>query len=72
MSAEIGDSILIGIWTYRSFINDPDLATPFNNLEFGRGNIRVDSGPMDEFKGLIYGEGWSLQRLFLFFSRHHE
>ena len=31
---------LAGTWTYRSFLSDPNLATPFNNLEFGRGNIR--------------------------------
>ena len=25
---------LIGTWTYRSFLNDPNLDTPFDNLEF--------------------------------------
>ena len=27
---------LKGKWTYRSFLNDPDLSTQFNDLEFGR------------------------------------
>ena len=59
--SEPGNNILIGTWTYRSFVNNPDLSVPFNNLEFGRGNIRIDAAPMNEFKGLIYGEGWQLE-----------
>jgi hypothetical protein len=51
---------LVGIWTYRSLLNDPDLATGFDKLEFGRGNIRIDDAPMGVFKGLIYDTGWSL------------
>ena len=51
---------LTGTWTYRSFINDPDLSTDFNQLEFGRGNIAVDDAPMGVFKGRIFGPGWSL------------
>jgi hypothetical protein len=60
MSADPYQSVLVGVWTYRSFLNDPDLSTQFNDLEFGRGNIRVDASPMNEFKGLIYGAGWQL------------
>ena len=33
-------SSLVGLWTYWSFIADPDLATAFNDLEFGRANIK--------------------------------
>ena len=61
MSSEPNNGVLMGTWTYRSFINDPDVSTAFNDLEFGRGNIRVDASPMNEFKGLIYGPGWQLQ-----------
>jgi hypothetical protein len=60
MSADPYQSVLVGTWTYRSFLNDPDLSTQFNDLEFGRGNIRIDPSPMNEFKGLIYGPGWQL------------
>jgi hypothetical protein len=60
MSADPYQSVLVGIWTYRSFLNDPDLSTQFNDLEFGRGNIRIDASPMNQFKGLIYGPGWQL------------
>jgi hypothetical protein len=51
---------LAGTWTYRSFLNDPDLSTAFNALEFGRGNITVIDVPMGVFKGRIFGPGWSL------------
>ena len=61
MSSQSDGNVLAGTWTYRSFINDPDVSTAFNDLEFGRGNIRIDAVPMNEFKGLIYGPGWQLQ-----------
>jgi len=57
-SPNIGN--LAGIWTYRSLLNDPDLSTAFNALEFGRANISIDDAPMGVFKGRIYGPGWSL------------
>jgi hypothetical protein len=60
MSTQPESDILVGTWTYRSFLNDPDLSEQFNNLEFGRGNIRIDPAPMNEFKGLIYDVGWQL------------
>ncbi|HKV41441.1 MAG TPA: hypothetical protein VJX67_19700 [Blastocatellia bacterium] len=60
MSAQPDNGILVGTWTYRSFLNDPDVNTSFNDLEFGVGNIRIDPAPMNEFKGLIYGSGWQL------------
>jgi hypothetical protein len=57
-SPNIGN--LAGIWTYRSLLNDPDLSTAFDALEFGRANISIDDAPMGVFKGRIYGPGWSL------------
>src|SRR5262249_2684263 len=56
---EIGS--LVGVRTYRSFLADPDLATAFNALEFGRGNIRVDDAPMGILRGRIYDTGWALE-----------
>ena len=53
-------SSLVGLWTYRSFLADPDLATAFNDLEFGRGNIKVDEAPFGIFRGRIYDTGWAL------------
>lgn len=60
MNAEPVSNILLGTWTYRSFLNDPDLSTKFNDLEFGRGNISVEAAPMNELKGRIYDVGWQL------------
>jgi hypothetical protein len=51
---------LNGKWTYRSFLNDPDLSTPFNSLEFGRGTITIQDAPMGVLLGTIGGPGWSL------------
>lgn len=51
---------LTGKWTYRSFLNDPDLSTEFNALEFGRGTITIYQAPMGVLKGSIGGPGWSL------------
>ena len=51
---------LKGKWTYRSFLNDADLSTDFNALEFGRGTITIEDAPMGVLAGSIGGPGWSL------------
>lgn len=60
MSNQPDSGILVGTWTYRSFLNDPDLSADFDSLEFGRGNIAIEPAPMNEFKGRIYDTGWEL------------
>lgn len=55
----IGD--LVGLWTYRSLLNDPDSSTAFNDLQFGLGTIRIDAAPEGVLSGSIFGPGWSLQ-----------
>ncbi len=60
MSATNMHTILEGMWSYRSLNNDPNLSTSFNDLEFGQGTIRIDSSPLNEFSGLIFGPGWEL------------
>lgn len=47
--------LLSGIWTYRSWYNDPNLAASTDSLVFGNGYIRIDPSPFDQFRGLIYG-----------------
>jgi len=54
------DNPLTGSWTYRSFLNDPDISKAFNDLEFGRGTIVIDEAPMAVLRGTIGGPGWSL------------
>jgi hypothetical protein len=55
-----GDNPFVGKWTYRSLLNDPDIDTGFDKLEFGRGTIEIQSGPMELLTGSIGGPGWSL------------
>lgn len=50
----------VGNWTYRSLINDPDVSTPFAQLEFGAGKIVIEDAPPERLTGKIGGTGWSL------------
>jgi hypothetical protein len=51
----------VGSWTYRSLLNDPDVNTGFDKLEFGRGTIVIQDAPMQTLVGTIGGPGWSLK-----------
>jgi len=53
-------SPVVGTWTYRSFLVNPDLSAPFNSLELARANLRFDEAPLGELRGSIYGPGWEL------------
>ena len=54
----------VGTWTYRSFINNPDIAVDFNDLEFGRGTLTIDDFAPSGFGGrLSFGETYQF-RLF--------
>jgi len=52
---------LTGVWTYRSFLNDPNLATQYKDYLFGSGYITIDDAPMGVFRGRIGDTGWSLE-----------
>ena len=54
------DNPLSGVWTYRSFINDPDIKKAFNDLQFGIGTMVLSEAPFNVLKGTIGGDGWSL------------
>lgn len=41
----MADNPFTGRWTDRSLLNDPDLSTAFDQLEFGRGTIAINDGP---------------------------
>jgi hypothetical protein len=56
----MSDNPFVGTWTYRSFLNDPDVNTAFNDLEFGRGTIVIAEAPLQILEGTIGGPGWSL------------
>jgi hypothetical protein len=59
-TAVAGDRLilpLIGSWTYRSFVNEPDVSSAFNALEFGRGELLIDKFDPGAFSGrLIFGD----------------
>lgn len=58
---------VLGSWTYRSFINNPDISKEFNTLEFGRGELIIEQLAPGMFGGrLSFGDtyqfrltGWS-------------
>ncbi|HEX2188121.1 MAG TPA: hypothetical protein VHG51_04450 [Longimicrobiaceae bacterium] len=56
-----------GSWTYRSFLNDPDLhvkdgSADFNAVQFGYGILQIDEAPGQLVTGSIgyAADGWSL------------
>lgn len=57
----MNDNPFIGKWTYRSLLNNPDVSADFDSLEFGRGTIEIEPGPMQILTGVIGGPGWSLK-----------
>jgi hypothetical protein len=57
----VSDNPFVGSWTYRSLLNDPNLGTAFNDLQFGLGTLVIADGPMASLRGTIGGEGWSLE-----------
>jgi len=60
MSLKPNIGSLTGVWTYRSFVNDPDLTTPYDQYLFGSGYITVNDAPMGVFQGSIGDTGWAL------------
>lgn len=49
-----------GKWSYRSFLNNPDLSVEFNELRFGAGNLVLEEPQFGEVVGTLGGDGWSL------------
>jgi hypothetical protein len=56
----MSDNPFVGSWSYRSLLNDTNLSTSFNDLQFGLGTIVIEEAPMQILKGTIGGTGWSL------------
>jgi hypothetical protein len=56
----MSDNPFVGTWTYRSLLNDQNISTDFNALEFGRGEIVIAPGNEEILNGTIGGPGWSL------------
>jgi hypothetical protein len=49
------DNPFVGTWTYRSLLNEPDVTTDFDKLEFGRGTIVITAASSTTLGGTIGG-----------------
>lgn len=49
-----------GLWTYRSLLNNSDITVDFDDLEFGRANLRLNATDDGQLTGTIGGDGWEL------------
>src|SRR5687768_11521311 len=54
------DNPIVGTWSYRSFINNPDLSVAFNDLAFGAGTLVLEEPELGRITGSLGGSGWSL------------
>jgi hypothetical protein len=54
---------LVGTWTYRSLINDPDLEKEFNQIRFGAGALRLETVDDGKLRGTLDFGGSSKLRL---------
>ncbi len=50
----------LGKWSYRSFLNDPDLSKKANALLFGSATLEFTDAPAGKVAGAIGGTGWKL------------
>jgi len=57
----MADNPFVGLWTYRSLLNDPELERAFGDLEFGRGTLEIVETLPQVLAGTIGGRGWSLK-----------
>jgi hypothetical protein len=52
----------LGTWTYRSFMNNPDISKDFNDLEFGRGDLIIEQLAPGIFEGrLSFGDTYQFR-----------
>src|ERR1051325_7286410 len=58
----MSDNPFVGNWSYRSFLNDPDLSKDSNvtQLLFGDGTLAITAPSSETLGGTIGGQGWSL------------
>jgi hypothetical protein len=62
MSPSMMQGPLLGRWTYRSFLNNPDIAVDFGELEFGRGELIVEYVSPGTFIGrLVFDETYQFR-----------
>ena len=54
------DNPFVGTWTYRSLLNESNIGTDFNKLEFGRATLVITASSSTTLGGTIGGTAWSL------------
>jgi hypothetical protein len=54
------DGPLKGTWSYRSFVNNPDLSVGFDDLRFGAGSLQIEEPAFGLLSGSLGGAGWRL------------
>src|SRR5262249_50302012 len=52
-AAEEEEDPVLGAWTYRSYINDPDPNTPFNDLQFAAADLTFEKPGFGQLKGRL-------------------
>jgi hypothetical protein len=53
---------VLGSWTYRSFVNSPDIGKDFNDLELGRGELTIEHFAPGIFVGrLSFGDSYQFR-----------
>jgi hypothetical protein len=58
-AADRADNPLIGQWTYRSFLNDPDPNKPFNDLRFAVAELTFEAADFGKVAGrLSFGDDY--------------
>lgn len=56
----MSDNQMLGKWSYRSFLRNPDLSIEFNDLRFGAGTLELGLDSSGDLAGALGGTGWSL------------
>jgi len=54
-------SLGAGLWTYRSYYNNPLLSATNDELALGQGNLRIEISDEGYISGEIGGPGWGLE-----------
>jgi hypothetical protein len=58
-AAQEAPESLVGTWTYRSFLNDPDINKPFNDLKFAAADLVIEKSVFGVLKGkLSFGDDY--------------
>lgn len=53
------EASFVGVWTYRSFLSNPDINVDFDKLEFARATLQIDKAAFGVLRGkLSFGDDY--------------